>query len=421
MPPNWIATTPAPTTADAQVLATMHGCDKPPHALIREGPYAHANWRAAHQLDRPLLHLFESAVYCDVRVMGELCVVGCPYYLLNTVPLVWTGASPAHVYPMVMRVQGFLEQQEYWTGSWEADNSRYANITIEDEIACLLSLVTGRRMKAGECVREYRVDPIGSPRCAVDAASFLLSAESDRSTLPRQREQLSLGHDESVLLSYPDLRVDMAMALLRSARLYRDAISIGEREPELSWLLLVSAIETAANHWHTEPADDAVELLERMEPGFFTELSKYGEGPTQLVADKLAHTMRASAKFMKFLQTFRPQAPEPRPRFGKMEWSWGKLRDRLRRVYEVRSEALHSGVPVPHPMCQPVKIQDGLEEVLIGGQSSGGGVWDEKMAPMYLHVFEYIVRKALVAWWRSVVPDRVGARSPRADGRLGLE
>ena len=61
------------------------------------------------------------------------------------------------------------------------------------------------------------------------------------------------------------------------------------------------------------------------------------------------------------------------------------------------------------PMCDPpghrhdnfLKEQPGTPA--IGGK---GGAWAAKDMPMLLHTFEYIVRHALLKWWRSIAqPD----------------
>ena len=38
------------------------------------------------------------------------------------------------------------------------------------------------------------------------------------------------------------------------------------------------------------------------------------------------------------------------------------------------------------------------------GAGAYGGVWTAKDAPMKLHLFEYIVRGALLRWWESMLP-----------------
>ena len=67
--------------------------------------------------------------------------------------------------------------------------------------------------------------------------------------------------------SLPSLGAEQAIALVRSARLYQDALWLAESEPNLSWLLLVSAIETAANLWRSRK-DLPLERLKESRPDF---------------------------------------------------------------------------------------------------------------------------------------------------------
>jgi hypothetical protein len=56
-------------------------------------------------------------------------------------------------------------------------------------------------------------------------------------------------------------------------------------------------------------------------------------------------------------------------------------------------------------MCEaPIPSGDGWSEVMVGyGAGAYGGVWAAKDAPMKLHLFEYIVRGALLKWWESML------------------
>lgn len=396
-------------TQKGMTNGTHHTCNDVAFELIQGGPSAHMNWRAGkqHVLGRPYSGLTEAAVYCDAKVVGDLTPPDCPYDLLNTVPPLWSAPSPSFVFPLVMRVEFFLTPQEYHVSPLRPDDSRYVNLDIADEIACLISLVSGRRLKAGESIRTYYGgEPFGRPHSATLDSPFLLSRQTDRSTLPRQRDMLNLAALDPIFLTYPSIHSEMALALVRSARFYRDAISIGEREPELCWLLLVSAVETAANYWYAEDGETATDLLKRVRPEFFDKIQRFGPGPTEVVAQELAHTLQATKKFLKYFQKFYPRTPPtPRPKRGMIDWRWNVLRKRIRKVYEIRSAALHAGAPIPHPMCDEVKIDnashDGYPETLWGGgQASGGGSWSAEDIPMYLHTFEYLARGALLSWWK---------------------
>lgn len=48
--------------------------------------------------------------------------------------------------------------------------------------------------------------------------------------------------------AYFKLSAPNALAVAKVARAYRDALWFGSAEPELGWLVLISAVECAANH-----------------------------------------------------------------------------------------------------------------------------------------------------------------------------
>ena len=76
----------------------------------------------------------------------------------------------------------------------------------------------------------------------------------------------------------------------------------------------------------------------------------------------------------------------------------------LSQVYGYRSKALHSGTPFPDPMCSaPLKDTDSCPEERPSyiSASAAGAVWQAKDLPMYLHIFAYIIRGALLNWWFS--------------------
>lgn len=74
------------------------------------------------------------------------------------------------------------------------------------------------------------------------------------------------------------------------------------------------------------------------------------------------------------------------------------LRPRLKKVYSLRSDALHNGIPFPAPMSEPVF---GFEEIpMVSGML--GATWSETDRPMLLHVFEHITRGALISWWNKM-------------------
>jgi hypothetical protein len=202
------------------------------------------------------------------------------------------------------------------------------------------------------------------------------------------------------------LKPEAATCLIRSARLYQDALWLAESEPALSWLLLASAVETGAVYWRAEK-EPALERFKTAKPKLFDYLSKFDDGNAAgRVADAFNDSFGVTRKFLDFMLTFRPEAPTPRPAWGGIDWSDQSLEAILKIVYRYRSKALHEGKPFPAPMCLPPLRYAGpaLTEKPHGDMSVSGGTWKEKDVPLLLHTFEYITRKVLLKWWSSMCP-----------------
>jgi hypothetical protein len=205
---------------------------------------------------------------------------------------------------------------------------------------------------------------------------------------------------------YSIVKPEQAAILIKAARLYQDAIWLVESQPEMSWLLLVSALETAAGYWRATN-EYPVDRLRASKP----ELEKFlleagGAELLSTVADQIADYMGATKKFIDFVLNFLPPPPPERPPEGLQHpWDERSMKKSLSTIYNWRSKALHSGIPFPHPMCSPpIRVENGLNEKPIGlGSYAFGGTWVAKDIPMLFHTFEYIARHALLNWWNSLV------------------
>ena len=106
-----------------------------------------------------------------------------------------------------------------------------------------------------------------------------------------------------------------------------------------------------------------------------------------------------------FILTHLSKPPDMRPpEFAQHEWNPQSLERSLRTIYHWRSRSLHNGTPFPDPMCNPPFGQENWfwEKPLGLASSSRGAVWVSEDTPMLLHLFEYIVRNALLLWWESM-------------------
>jgi hypothetical protein len=205
-----------------------------------------------------------------------------------------------------------------------------------------------------------------------------------------------------LMQTYPKLSVKQSVALVRAARQYEQGVWVADADPGISWLALVGAVEVAATHWRYMKGD-VVERFRENAPGIAAIVEPAGHEITLKLAKELAPQLKAGDRFRKFLLAFVVDPPQPRPEHAELDWS--NLDDALREIYTRRSEALHGGIPIPHVMqMAPRRSGNGAYEETIGaiGAWSGPNYWPAEAVPMNLHTFEYIVRNALVSWWREM-------------------
>ncbi len=276
-----------------------------------------------------------------------------------------------------------------------------------DEIAALVSLVLGIRLQAGgetrHLDREDDEEPFGEPRAQAEVQTPVMPQGPWTQVVGHARRTAELC-ELDLLDTYPLLDATAATALVRAARLYQEALWISEREPWLAWLLLVSAVETAANtHKHDTGASPA-DLLRELDPRLAKAAEKYGESCVSDIAKTQVKLLGATKKFLDFLEGFLPDAPATRPKEYRLDWTKEGLRGPLKKVYGMRSAYLHAGIPFPWQLrgapepCGDVPTETHPDHVEEAARRDGTKVSDPSL-PMHLHVFEYIARGALLGWW----------------------
>lgn len=378
-----------------------------PHFEELAGPMAYRNWRAMKRLGGEPSSGSEFLLYGDAEFTGDHWTIG-PYETVNTLagptgvehqPLDLGSISP----PIALRTWIYLRDDEWFPRLRSTDVESFTGIHMADEVAVLLSLLTARRLRAGGVVRDFR--SMNEPGRARADASVQMPQRPPRHQrrLPRQVEPSSITPERVDLLrSYVDLPKEVAVALARAARAYRDAIWIGESQPELAWLLLVSAVECAANADKRIDEVDPLTRLRHSRSSLAKKIVKMGLAAEQerVLANDLAHLFKANEKFTSFLMRFAPsEGPTPRPLRGAFPWAdKDSRRQALDLVYDHRSHALHEAMPIPYPML--VHPSRGEEVSSIVGAL--GALWQPDRNPMLLHTFEYMVQNALVNWWRSL-------------------
>ena len=278
---------------------------------------------------------------------------------------------------------------------------------LPDEVAALASLCLGVRLKAGTANRRFNgvVDPLGRYIAGIPKSKISFSYDIDRPVLP---SALTTPHLQDVgrrLLSLDKLSGESAIALVKAARSYQEALWIAESDPHLAWLMLVTAVEIAASDYIVSSQSDEENLRDFM-PGLAEILdSADKDNLVSSVARELRNLFGSTRKFCSFLQSFMPDPPANRPEESRwrLDWEPVPMWKSLKTVYELRSKALHHGRPFPAPMCFPgARSINGMRaEIAITGLavSTLGATWIPKDAPMTLDVFHHIVRGALLAWW----------------------
>lgn len=174
-----------------------------------------------------------------------------------------------------------------------------------------------------------------------------------------------------------------------------------------AWLLLISAVETAANHSAT-----SLDASEDLHDNLMPEIAQLLEASNcthirQPLARILKEYTKATTKFIKFVLNSQPLPPEgQRPRHS-FSYKKQDLKKALGIIYDHRSKALHGGIAFPQPMCMPpfpIDATGTKSETPFGlGAYAYNASWTIKDTPMLLHTFEHIVRHALLDWWRKLM------------------
>jgi hypothetical protein len=198
---------------------------------------------------------------------------------------------------------------------------------------------------------------------------------------------------------------ESAMSLVRSARLYQDSLWLAESEPEIAWLLMVSALETAATRWRSGK-EEPLAKLENSKQDLYELLSALPDKTiVERVAKEFSESLGATKKFVDFVLEFFPEEPNDRPqKWLQIDWTETSFKPLLRKIYSYRSKALHDGKPFPAPMCNAPYF-DGVtyaEKPMGLASMEGGGIWLAEDTPLLLSTFEYITRQVLLNWWNSM-------------------
>lgn len=208
-------------------------------------PPSYVNWKLC-VARAPRTAIVESAIYTDTWILGG-CETG-PLKFINTL------ADPHHQTDLrpgiVLRFSCYWPAHGYVPVVGTKDGHYHGGDQF-DEVAALISLVLGIRAQAGPVTREFRTggDPLGDPIILSSVKPIPTLGQPARNpVLPRIREPADLTK-LSILEKIPTLTENEAGAVIKCARSYQSALWFADSNTEMSWLFLVSAIETAAGYW----------------------------------------------------------------------------------------------------------------------------------------------------------------------------
>lgn len=278
----------------------------------------------------------------------------------------------------------------------------YHGGTISDEVAALVSLLLGVRVRSAGTVRASGLVTPNQPPpepLYFEPAHFLRPGPPDRELLPNLTARVVDLADLDLLHSFPELDEKSQTALVRASRSYASAIWWANEDPNLAWLQLVTAVEVIAKNQQTAK-QDSVALLEEIWPELFASLSQLDGASLTQVAGFLKDLVKSTKAFVDFVEMFSPEPPPSRPDWDQLDWA--AIRTHSSTIYNHRSKALHGGEPFPAPMLEaPRQDPSGAwQEVPLGlSAAAAGAIWHAKQFPMLLATFEYIARGSILNWW----------------------
>lgn len=128
---------------------------------------------------------------------------------------------------------------------------------------------------------------------------------------------------------------------------------VTERDPNLAWIQLVSAVEVVSTDIKLEKP--AWHRIEKTWPALWALLAKVEPAQRAAAGNLLAPRVKSTGRFLKFLTARLAPPPENRPpdtgddtTTGRVNWD--DMEFHLQKIYDYRSQALHDGRPFPWPM-----------------------------------------------------------------------
>lgn len=411
----------------------------------------YANWMAARE-GSTAQGAYEVPLFTDaVMALTEPLTLGITHGPYQFFPLQFRPVHDRTCGPRIMmRVQDYIneipgrfeEARLACVADWEPhpakekrrvakDDEQHHGGGLDDEVAALLSLALGIRLKPGVVSRifftpalpwlpEHLRNERGKPTAHASHTDPVLFYGFHTPVIPHALETIAF--DTTLFATLHTLAPADVTPLVRAARLYQDGLWMAEAMPEWTWLKFISAVETAANHWQTGTESPVARLRAAPSLQRLVEIleSHGGKALVTQVAPELMPYVGATKKFRDFLLTFCPDAPPVRPEaHGQFSWGRQNRKKAFDIIYDYRSKSLHAGKAFPSLLVQPPETRAGSsvppEKPVWLSVERVNAVWDKADMPLFLHTFDYIVRQALCKWWSSMIQDSP-ERMPTPEG-----
>lgn len=376
--------------------------------LENSGPLVWNNWKNAESGNQAH-STYEFRLYSDANFIGGKAYG--PYSFVNTVAQ-RADLDLHEILPvLIVRVDWYGQRDNY--DIRRTNKAGYHGGHYPDEIAALISLLLGVKTAAGPIDRFYQrnqkgevIDSFGRPLTHSQSLLPVSAWPTRRPRIPWLRKDFKI-NEMPLLGAFPKLSAEAATALITSARQFQKACWLSDTDPNTSWLLLVSSLETAAQQWDST-SGTAIDKLSDSHPALAEILiAKLDQDELQRAAIELRKVTGATNKFISFCLRYQALPPAARPPRCRISFEESEFRSAIRKIYEHRSLALHGGISFPSPICLPPDYEG--EEKVPYEKPAGTGFgtnnhsWAPDECPMYLHTFAYIVRQTLLNWWADAV------------------
>ncbi|HDT0536958.1 TPA: hypothetical protein ACRR1E_003098 [Klebsiella quasipneumoniae] len=349
---------------------------------------------------RELRSITEFYLYSDSRLTNDVND-NSVYCFLNMLPR--QSRHPSVEPSITVRVRWHSDINEMIFAGTKSYTKDFHGGWYNDEIAALSSLLLGVRFHASSFTRhfDYSTGEFGYPQADYSLPPSL-SFKNNIPIVPSASKQIDIGILKNLNKSHLITEKNFNY-LIKSARSYQNALWICESSPNMGWLLLVSALECAADQW-AKSKSSREERFKQAKPDLYEQLdTNEFRHLIPIIAKEFSTSFGATKKFIDFCTHFLPDEPEIRPKTGKIDWDIESLSVIFKKIYDYRSKALHGGQPFPEPMCSHPEAWDGYAE-RASPCSTLGGTWLADDVPINLNTFNYMVHSILNKWWLSLLP-----------------